>query len=1233
MEASPVQNDGVVDTMVVGFQQRRQAQFTQQHPPSTSSTGDGVTPLGRHQKGDQRPAEDNVIDLTSDIPNNNSINEDQQNKHKATQINSSGDRIITSAPAQPPSITTMAYRHASITNPSSVSPIASKPQNSQQKHKSIIYQEKSIKREDRSSSAAPISNNNASAAPPPAGAAVLATSAPQPNKAALQAVIHGMGHTVHRVGSMEPPDGTMSVNLMPHQRQALAWMYKREARTTKPPFGGILADDQGLGKTVSTIALIMTAPPDLRREEQQARQAAFSAAALGNTRKEQAMRKKMMMVGTENSGGVLGGEGVIEGIGGGSSDSAGEAVGGDGDGNKRRKRAPLLPGSATPLAYGTDGVVDMKNDTSRSQQQQQSKTRKVVIHGGTLIICPTSVINQWAEELNAKVSPSANLSVHTYHGKNKSMSAAALAQFDVVLTTYATLSLEIPPSVPFTGGNSHQGNNGGASSSSSRKKGTKMQASGKTASVVIDLTNNNKLPPPPPTTTTTYINNNNRNTNTRNRSSGRLDILSSDKVNYDQEIEEYKGGPLFQLTWHRAVLDEAQIIKNARTQGAQATWKLKARRRWCLSGTPIQNTIDDLYSLFRFLRYDPYDNINTFKSLISNPIASGDPLAFKRLQAVLNGVLLRRTKDSKIDGVPIVELPDKKHKAIQVEFSPEERAFYDSLYNQAMCVLSQLRSSSGGAAPNYANMLWLLLRLRQACNHPALLKDSFDSGNGTNGGTASSGPNLVPSRSDTSTKQQKQHQQQQAKQQHCGNVNSTVMKNQVIAARKLPSHLLDSMTSALNVESTTTVQCVVCGDVPEHASVSICTHMYCEECLSSQFGANDTYGDIEPGVCPAFDCLVCGNTLTPGDVFFGEALKAACGLDTLENDDDGHDGGVVVVTDTANGTTTGTAMAQNPFPSSFTSSSKVIALMRLLRKVHNRPEDGPSGFEDDGDAEDGKRNSKKGSSSSLVETDGEQEEEREGEEEDGGGEEKGEETATLIMEDDDEEGDCEMDEDMEEIDLSDIDEDNYAEYKHILTKKQRKKLKKKFRKRKRSRSSSYGGTGGVGSIGSKRQDKVIVFSQWTGMLDLIQAQVQQEFQCRRLDGSMSVAQRSAAISDFSTNPAVTILLVSLKAAALGLNLITANHVVLIDLWWNPTVEDQAIDRTHRIGQRREVQVYRITVKNSVEDNILKLQEKKRELVQAALGEGADGSVVAGRLTMQDIIFLFSNSRGGVLEGD
>lgn len=103
--------------------------------------------------------------------------------------------------------------------------------------------------------------------------------------------------------------------------------------------------------------------------------------------------------------------------------------------------------------------------------------------------------------------------------------------------------------------------------------------------------------------------------------------------------------------------------------------------------------------------------------------------------------------------------------------------------------------------------------------------------------------------------------------------------------------------------------------------------------------------------------------------------------------------------------------------------------------------------------------------------------------------------------------------------------------------------------------------------------KVIVFSQWTSMLDLVEAALAVEgLPFRRLDGTMTLAARDAQLADFKQDPAVVVLLLSLRAASLGLNLVVANHVVLLDLWWNPAVEDQAIDRTHRIGQTRDVTV-------------------------------------------------------------
>jgi SNF2 family DNA or RNA helicase len=146
---------------------------------------------------------------------------------------------------------------------------------------------------------------------------------------------------------------------------------------------------------------------------------------------------------------------------------------------------------------------------------------------------------------------------------------------------------------------------------------------------------------------------------------------------------------------------------------------------------------------------------------------------------------------------------------------------------------------------------------------------------------------------------------------------------------------------------------------------------------------------------------------------------------------------------------------------------------------------------------------------------------------------------------------------------------------------------------------------------AQRNDKVIVFSQWTSMLDLVEGALNGAgYAFRRVDGSLSIVQREEQLKDFKTRHDVKVLLLSLRAASLGLNLVVANHVVLLDLWWNPSVEDQAIDRTHRIGQAKGVHVTRITVKDTVEDRILELQERKREIVNAAFG--ADGSGGGGR---------------------
>nr|CAB3474456.1 unnamed protein product [Digitaria exilis] len=171
-------------------------------------------------------------------------------------------------------------------------------------------------------------------------------------------------------------------------------------------------------------------------------------------------------------------------------------------------------------------------------------------------------------------------------------------------------------------------------------------------------------------------------------------------------------------------------------------------------------------------------------------------------------------------------------------------------------------------------------------------------------------------------------------------------------------------------------------------------------------------------------------------------------------------------------------------------------------------------------------------------------------------------------------------------------------------------------------SENFEGKGSSEQADTKLTEKAIVFSQWTRMLDLLEVHLKaSHVTYRRLDGTMSVAARDKAVKDFNTVPEVTVMIMSLKAASLGLNMVAACHVLMLDLWWNPTTEDQAVDRAHRIGQTRPVTVSRLTIKDTVEDRILALQEKKREMVASAFGEDRSGSRQS-RLTVEDLNYLF-----------
>ncbi|KAG8683421.1 hypothetical protein FRC08_014294 [Ceratobasidium sp. 394] len=153
------------------------------------------------------------------------------------------------------------------------------------------------------------------------------------------------------------------------------------------------------------------------------------------------------------------------------------------------------------------------------------------------------------------------------------------------------------------------------------------------------------------------------------------------------------------------------------------------------------------------------------------------------------------------------------------------------------------------------------------------------------------------------------------------------------------------------------------------------------------------------------------------------------------------------------------------------------------------------------------------------------------------------------------------------------------------------------------------------------EDKIIAYSQWTSMIDLMQILLKRDgIKTLRFDGQMSRTERDRTLSRFKKQGGPKILLISLKCGGFGLNLTEANRVICMDLAWNAATENQAIDRVHRMGQVKPVFVKRLVVKDTIEARILKLQAQKQSLSDAALGEGTGAKMP--RMNVAQLKMLF-----------
>ena len=622
----------------------------------------------------------------------------------------------------------------------------------------------------------------------------------------------------------------------------------------------------------------------------------------------------------------------------------------------------------------------------------------------TLVVAPVALLRQWAAELDSKLKSSYRFKVAIYHGNEKKQMSRfrALKGFDVVLTSYGTLSSE-------------------------------WKKHYKTALDEALVTRGQNLVP---------------------------DIDSGGDL-YDS--------PFFsrEAIFYRVILDEAQNIKNKNAIASKAVYCLKSKYRLCLSGTPIQNNLDELYPILRFLRIKPYNDELRFRADIVVPLkqkggytdAFSQRRSMKKLQALLSAILLRRAKDSLIDGKPILSLPEKHIEEVHVDMGAEEKADYDALELKIQTKAEGLLMSAGLTT----GILTLLLRLRQACCHSYLIEV------GNLKRKAETNPALFASES-------------------WRKMYAATCEFDEETIERIKLELSDDINGGDGQEEGI-FTCPLCYDVFSRDSIilfPLCGHMICENCVENFFERFEM-GDSIIGFRSA-TCFSCSREIKEKDLIRYEMFHKV--------HYDGYDEGMI----------------EELFSPKLRDAEKFTSTDIINRLIEET-----NGF-----------------------------------------------TPSTKMEK------C--------IELV-----NQVRMKSL-------------------------------------EEKIIVFSQFTTLFDLMKLALDKKgIPFLRYDGSMSLDVRNNTIKNFYQG-LTQILLISLRAGNVGLTLTCANHVILMDPFWNPFVEEQAMDRAHRIGQQREVFVHRILINGTIESRIMELQKYKKEMVQNALDENGMKSV--SKLGRQELGFLF-----------
>ncbi|RUS82734.1 hypothetical protein EGW08_009514, partial [Elysia chlorotica] len=244
--------------------------------------------------------------------------------------------------------------------------------------------------------------------------------------------------------------------------------------------------------------------------------------------------------------------------------------------------------------------------------------------------------------------------------------------------------------------------------------------------------------------------------------------------------------PLHQVEWLRIVLDEGHIIRNPASLQAKAVYQLNARRKWVITGTPIQNSMKDLWSLVNFLGVKPFTEKVWWNRTIARPLARRESKAIHRVSHLMRSLAMRRTKNQKLNGRPLIALPERHVYLEKITFGEEERAVYEAMQANGQIIIGRY-FRQGTLLHHYGEVLAILTRLRQLCCHPLLVASAVDR-------------MLENNPAPVFTEEERQR-----------------LINQLL-------YVLDSGSDQ---------ECAICLDSVRRGVITACAHVYCRPCIEA----------------------------------------------------------------------------------------------------------------------------------------------------------------------------------------------------------------------------------------------------------------------------------------------------------------------------------------------------------------------------------------------------------------